>query len=175
MRKTVLIAFTDAELEAAAVRGVSEAFGASVYYYPVGRPSDFLDVLAGRTGYPEPDAVILCLHGEEGAFLMPGLAEDVYQPDEPRGLVGPELIRKALGIRNGVVISTACTTGREETAAAFRERGNIYAGPSDYVEGTAALMFAVRFLYEFLAKGTDPGGAGKLAAPSAKSGSVPLT
>ena len=58
MRKTVLIAFTDAELEAAAVRGVSEAFGASVYYYPIGRPSDFLDVLAARTGFPEPDAVV---------------------------------------------------------------------------------------------------------------------
>ena len=164
MHKTVLIAFTDAELEAAAVRGVSEAFGASVYYYPIGRPSDFLDVLAARTGFPEPDAVILCLHGEEGAFLMPGLAEDVYGPEEPRGPIGPELIRKNLGIRNGVIVSTACTTGMEETAAAFREKGNFYAGPSGYAEGTAALMFAVRFLYEFLAKGTDPGCAVKTAA-----------
>ena len=49
MRKTVLIAFTDADLEAAAVRGAAEAFGASVYYYPVGRPSDFLAVLLRRS------------------------------------------------------------------------------------------------------------------------------
>ena len=54
MRRTVLIAFTDAALEAAAVRGAAEAFGASVYYYPIGRPDDFLRLLAGETGAAAP-------------------------------------------------------------------------------------------------------------------------
>ena len=164
MRKTVLIAFADAALEAAAVRGAAEAFGASVYYYPIGRPSDFLAVLAGHTGFPPADVTVLCMHGEGGAFLMPVLGEDVYEPGEPRGPVGPDLIRKALRLEKTVFLSTACTTGREETAAAFRECGNVYAAPSGYAEGSAALMFAVRFLYEVLAKGTDPRRAVKVAA-----------
>lgn len=156
MRKTVLIAFTDADLEAAAVRGAAEAFGASVYYYPVGRPSDFLAVLAGNTGFPPADVTVLCMHGEDGAFLMPVLGEDVYESDEPRGPVGPDLIRKSICLEHTTLLSTACTTGREATAAAFRERGNVFAAPSGYAEGSAALMFAVRFLYEYLAKGADP-------------------
>ena len=164
MRKTVLIAFTDAALEAAAVRGAAEAFGASVYYYPVGRPSDFLAVLAGNTGFPPADVTVLSMHGDDGAFLMPILGEDVYEPEEPRGPVGPDLIRKKLRLENTVILSTACTTGREETAAAFRERGNVYAAPSGYAEGSAALMFVVRFLYEYLAKGADLRRAVKYAA-----------
>lgn len=156
MRKTVLIAFADAALEAATVRGAAEALGASVYYYPIGRPSDFLAVLSGNTGFPPADVTILCMHGEDGAFLMPALAEEVYEPDEPRGPVGPDLIRKALRTGNTVLLSTACTTGREDTAAAFRERGIVYAAPSGYAEGSAALLFAVRFLYEYLAKGAAP-------------------
>jgi hypothetical protein len=97
-------------------------------------------------------------------FLMPVLGEDVYEPGEPRGPVGPDLIRKALRLEKTVFLSTACTTGREETAAAFRERGNVCAAPSGYPEGSAALMFAVRFLYEILAKGADPRRAVKVAA-----------
>ncbi len=164
MRKTVLIAFTDAELEAAAVRGVSEAFGASVYYYPVGRPADFLDVLAARTGFPETDAVIFSCHGEDGAFLMPELGEDVYFPDEPHGPVGPDLIREHLNLTDRILLSTACTTGWEGTAEVFREKGNFYAGPADTVEGSAALMFVLRFLYEWIAKDAVPGTAAMLAA-----------
>ena len=164
MRRTVLIAFTDAALEAAAVRGAAEAFGASVYYYPIGRPDDFLRVLSGGTGFPPADATVLCMHGEDGAFLMPVLGEDVYFRNEPRGAVGPALIRETLRLENTVILSTACTTGRKETAAVFRERGNVYAAPSGYAEGSAALLFAVRFLYEFLAKGTDPRTGAALAA-----------
>ena len=164
MRKTVLIAFTDAALEAAAVRGAAETFGASVYYYPVGRPLDFLAVLTGDTGFPPADVTVLSMHGDDGAFLMPPLGEDVYEPEEPRGPVGPDIIRKALRLEDTVLLSTACTTGREDTAAIFRERGNVWAAPSGYAEGSAALMFVVRFLYEYLAKGTDPRRAVKYAA-----------
>ena len=164
MRRTVLIAFTDAALEAAAVRGAAEVFGASVYYYPVGRPDDFLRLLAGETGFPRADATVFCMHGEDGAFLMPVLGEDVYFADEPRGAIGPALIRDVLRLEDTVILSTACTTGAEETAAVFRGRGNVYAAPTGYVEGSAALMFAVRFLYEFLAAGTDPRTAAALAA-----------
>ena len=164
MRKTILIAFTDAELEAAAIRAAAESFGATVFFYPVGRPADFLAVLAGEAGFPEPDAVILSFHGEDGAFLMPALGEDVYFPDEPRGPVGPDLIRSSLKLENRIVLSTACTTGRKETADAFRARGNFYAGPVGYAEGSAALMFVLRFLYEWIAKDADPRTSARCAA-----------
>ena len=164
MRKTVLIAFADTGLEAEAIRAAAESFGASVFFYPVGRPADFLAVLAGETGFPVPDAVILSCRGEDGAFLLPPLGEDVYLPNEPRGGVGVSLIRGALMLQNRVILSTACTTGREETADAFRTRGNFYAGPADYVEGPTALMFVLRFLYEWIAKDADPGTAAALAS-----------
>ena len=164
MRKTVLIAFAGTELEAAAIRAAAESFGASVFFYPIGRPADFLSVLTGTTGFPEPDAVIFSFHGENGACLMPELGEDVYFPDEPRGPVGPDLIREHMRLKDRILLSTACTTGREKTAEAFREKGNFYAGPSGYVEGTAALMFVLRFLYEWIAKNADPGTAAELAA-----------
>ena len=76
------------------------------------------------------------------------------------------MIREHLRLRNTVVLSTACETGREETAAAFREKGNFYIAPREGVEGSAALMFAVRFLYEFLAKGAAPEEAARKAASS---------
>lgn len=164
MRKTILVAFSDAELEAAAIRAAAESFGASVFFCPAGRPADFLSVLAGTTGFPEPDAVIFSFHGEDGAFLMPPLGEEVYFPEEPRGPVGLDLIREHLNLTDRIVLSTACTTGREKTAEVFREKGNFYAGPADYVEGSAALMFVLRFLYEWVAKDADPGEAAELAA-----------
>ena len=164
MRPTVLIAFADTGGEAGAIRAAAEWFGASVFWFPVGRPLDFLDVLGGKTGYPDADMTVLSFHGEDGAFLMPELGEEIYREDEPRGPVGAELIRSRLRLTDTVVLSTACGTGSAETAAAFRERGNYYAAPSEEVEGAAALMFAVRFLYERLAKGASPEEAGRLAA-----------
>ena len=153
MRPSVLIAFTDTGGEAPAVRAAAECFGANVFYYPIGRPADFLAVLEGKTGFPRPDIVVLSLHGEDGAFLMPELADWIYLPGEPRGAVGPEIVREHLAPGGPAVLSTACATGGEEMAAAFREKGVFYAAPAEEVEGSAALMFAVRFLYELLARG----------------------
>ena len=164
MRPKILIAFADTGGEAGAIRAAAEWFGASVFWFPVGRPADFLAVLEGNTGYPAADVTVLSFHGEEGAFLMPELGEDVYFRGEPRGPVGADLVRAHLGLTGTVVLSTACGTGSEDTAAAFREKGNYYAAPAKEVEGSAALMFAVRFLYELLAKGASPEEAGNLAA-----------
>ena len=52
MRPSVLVAFADTGGEAGAIRAAAEWFGANVYYFPVGRPADFLAVLASSdAGY----------------------------------------------------------------------------------------------------------------------------
>ncbi|MBO7405672.1 MAG: delta-aminolevulinic acid dehydratase, partial [Clostridia bacterium] len=131
---------------------------------PVGRPKHFLDALAGKSGFPDPDAVILCGHGDGGAFLMPPLAEEIYEPDEPRGPLGPDELRGRIALRDKIIVSTGCDTGYEETAAVFAEAGNLYAAPVDSPEATAAYFWTVRFFYGLLCGGMDPVSAAEAAS-----------
>lgn len=148
----IVIACMGDSLEALTLRQSLELFGAEVSLRLIGRPNDLLEVLEGDS---PADALILCGHGDGGAFLLPELGEEVYLPDEPRSLLKPDSIRAHLRRRNTLIVSTACTTGDPETADAFvsPENGNLYIAPADYVEGTAAYFFTVRLFYEMLCLG----------------------
>lgn len=143
----IVIACLGDSLEALTLRQSLELFGAQVSLRLIGRPNDLLDVLAGDS---PADARILCGHGDEGNFLLPELGEEVYLPGEPKGPLTPEEIRAHLGLSHTLIVSTACTTGYPQTAAAFAQNGNTYIAPADYVEGTAAYFFVVRLFYEML-------------------------
>ncbi len=152
----VLIVMTGVDFEAFGLRTSLELFGARVFLVPVGRPKHFLDALAGKSGFPDPDAVILCGHGDGGAFLMPALADWLYARDEPRGPIGPDELRGKIAFRDRIIVSTGCDTGREETADVFASAGNFYAAPADSPEGSAAYFWTVRFFYGLLCGGADP-------------------
>ncbi|MBQ2545291.1 MAG: delta-aminolevulinic acid dehydratase [Clostridia bacterium] len=160
----ILIVMTGVDFEAFGLRTSLELFGARVYLLPVGRPKHFLDALAGRSGFPEPDAVILCGHGDRGAFLMPDLAESIYLPDEPRGPLGPDELRGRIALRDKIIVSTGCDTGYPETLAVFAESGNFYAAPSDSPEGGAAYFWTVRFFYGLLCMGLGAADAAREAS-----------
>ena len=146
---TVLMAVFGCDSESQAIRAALEWFGATVIRKGIGRPNDFLDVFAGRN-LIDPDYVVLVGHGDDGGFCMDELGESVYLPGEPRGNITAEHITGRVGLRNTVVISTACATGRNSIATALAVNGNSYIAPEDYPEGNSDLFFVIRFFYELI-------------------------
>lgn len=142
---TVLIAVLEnSDGEANAIRQVLESFGVFVMAKYIGRPKDFMDILAGDIPVV-PDYLIISGHGEGGGFQMPVLGREVYCQDEPRGAFGVSEIQKYLKIQNITILSTACTTGCPQTAEVLAGNHNRYLAPDGYIEGDSALFFVVRF------------------------------
>ncbi|MGW6163285.1 delta-aminolevulinic acid dehydratase, partial [Bacillus altitudinis] len=101
--RITLAAGPNSELESFALRAALENFGAKVDMHWIGRPNDLINVLSGRNR-GETDFILLSFHGEEGAFLMPELGEDVYEEGEPRGAAfGADDIKRYASL-NGVHI-----------------------------------------------------------------------
>lgn len=137
------------ELETEALRCTLEYFGLRVIAYWLGRPQDFMSILSGEDLYPDIEVLVLNFHGDEGAFIMPELGEDVYEESEPRGNFGPQHIKQFANLPGKVVLANGCSLGSEQLALAFLESGcQTYIGPDDYPDGNTALMFAIRFFYE---------------------------
>lgn len=141
----------NSELESFALRAAFENFGAQVDMHWIGRPNDLIDVLSGRNRR-ETDYFLLSFHGEEGAFLMPELGEDVYEDGEPRGVIfGADEIKRYASLKGVHVISTGCTLGEKKLAEAFLEAGALsYTAPDDYIDGDAAFIFVLTMLYELM-------------------------
>ncbi|BFH66857.1 hypothetical protein J27TS7_40420 [Paenibacillus dendritiformis] len=146
-----LVCGPDCDMDTQAIRAALEYFGARVFTYWIGRPSDFNAVLSGEDLYPGIDLIILNFHGDEGHFCMPELGEDVYEEHEPRGDYGPEEIRRYARLDHHIVIGNGCSLGDPALAQAFLDAGcTMYIGPDDYPEGTSALMFVLRLAYEMI-------------------------
>ncbi|MGN1345229.1 MAG: hypothetical protein ACI4V1_00465 [Eubacteriales bacterium] len=146
---TILIAVAGCDTEAFALRAALESFGASVLIQYLGRPDDFLNLLRGHVPFT-PDVLLFCGHGEDGEFLMPELAPELYRDGEPHRISARD-VRANLRLSPALCISTACTTGTLAMAAAFTEHGTAYLAPRDYIEGSAALFFVIHLFYLHLA------------------------
>ena len=159
---TVLIAVIgNTGNEPEAVRQSLEAFGYTVLTKYIGRPNDFVDVLAGYLPL-DPDYIILSCHGENGEIIMPELGESVYTKDEPRGNFTAEHIRDHLRLTGKVIVNLGCTTGESDLAGAF-SASNTYISPADYIDGRAALFFTIRLFYEIAQNGRSVSDAYKIA------------
>ncbi|MGM1046676.1 MAG: delta-aminolevulinic acid dehydratase [Bacillota bacterium] len=146
-----LVVGPDCDLDSQAIRNTLEYFGARVFTYWIGRPSDFMDVLSGNDLYSDTDMIVLNFHGDEDGFIMPELGEDVYEADEPRGNFGPDDVRTFARLDGKIVIGNGCMLGAPTLAQAFLERGcKTYIGPDDYPDGNSALMYVYRFFYEVI-------------------------
>lgn len=146
-----LVCGPDCDMDTNAIRSTLEYFGARVFTYWIGRPSDFMTVLSGEDLYPETNVIVLNFHGDEGKFVMPELEESIYEEKEPRGDFGPNEIKRFTRLEGKVVIGNGCTLGSPELAEAFLNGGcSQYIGPNDDPYGNAALMFVLRFFYELI-------------------------
>lgn len=151
MKNVLIVVIGNTGSEAEAVRQSLESFGYFVAVKYIGRPNDFVSVLNGDLIF-EPDAIILSCHGEEGEILMPLLGENVYEPNEPRGNMSASDIDKYLKLQDKLILNLGCTTGETAIAKAFSKQ-NTYIAPDDYIEGNAALYFAISLFYELSKEG----------------------
>ncbi|MFP4977546.1 delta-aminolevulinic acid dehydratase [Paenibacillus sp. CN-4] len=155
-RNIALVCGPDCELETQALRAALEYFGARTVTYYIGRPNDLTAVLSGEALYGKTDLFILCVHGEDGRLLLPELAEDVYEPGEPKGAFGADEVRRYARLDGAAVIANGCTLGDPRLAAAFMEAGcGAYIGPADYPDGSSALLFLIQLLYEVIGQGRE--------------------
>ena len=161
MKKVLIVVIGNTGSEAEALRQSLEAFGYFVAIEYIGRPNDFVSVLNGELIF-EPDAIILSCHGEEGEMMMPLLGENVYVPDEPRGNMSASDIDKYLKLQGKQILNLGCTTGETAMAKAFSKQ-NTYIAPIDYIEGSAALYFAISLFYEMSKDGAQLEDAFKVA------------
>lgn len=153
MKNVLIVVIGDVGLEAEAVRQSLEAFGYFVATKYIGRPNDFLSVLKGELIF-EPDCIILSCHGEAGEIIMPLLGDSVYEPNEPRGNMSASDIDKYLKLQGKLVLNLGCTTGETAIAKVFSKQ-NTYIAPDDYIEGNAALYFAISLFYEMSKDGAQ--------------------
>jgi len=148
------------------MRQTLEVFGFFVATKYVARPKDMIDILENNIPFPWDYLIISC-HGENGAILMPLLAESIYEPDEPRGNFSAAEIERYCKLSGKTVLNLGCTTGQENIAGVFAKQ-NQYIAPTDYVAGNSALYFAVRFFYEIAQNGRTVHDAWKLASNADK-------
>lgn len=161
MKTVLIVAFGDTGNEPEALRQTLEAFGFFVVTKYIGRPSDLTDTLSGQLPL-EPDFLVLSCHGENGSILMPVLGESVYREDEPRGPFSADEVARYLRLSGKVILNLGCSTGLSPLSDAFA-RDNTYIAPTDDVEGSSALMFAIRFFYELARNGRSIPDACRLA------------
>ncbi|AWB43887.1 delta-aminolevulinic acid dehydratase [Paenibacillus sp. CAA11] len=146
-----LVCGPDCGMETQAVRAALECFGARVVTYWVGRPEHLMNILSGKDLYPDTSILIFDFHGEDGQFIMPELGEDIYYDYEPRKNFGPAEIKQFARLDGKIILANGCTLGAPETAEAFLQGGcSTFIGPGDYPDGNAALLFAIRLMYEII-------------------------
>ena len=163
----VLIAAVDGTgNEPEALRQMLEGFGFFVATKYVARPRDMIAVLEDQLPF-HADFLIISCHGENGAILMPQLAEHIYESDEPRGNFTASEIDRYCKLSGKTILNLGCTTGQENIAGIFA-KNNQYIAPLDYVAGNSALYFAVRFFYEIAQNGHTVHDAWKQAAKTDK-------
>lgn len=150
LKKVALLHTDDVGNEFEAIRQTLEYFGYEIFRKAIGRPADFVDVISGKNElWGQIPIWVLSIHGEEGKFVMPVLGKGVYQTEEPRSNIGPDFIREHGQFSGQLILTTGCSLGSSLMSRAFIERGtNNFIGPSDYIEGNAALLFIHHFFYQ---------------------------
>ncbi len=151
MKNILIINLWDTGNEAEALRQTLEYMNFFVGIKNIGRPEDFIKVLAGEIPY-DPDCIIISCHGDNGKIIMPVLDESIYFKDEPRGDFSSEEITQFLNISGKTIVNLGCTTGRSDIAVAFSATTNTYIAPCDYIEGNAALFFTIKLFYKLTSK-----------------------
>jgi len=149
-KNILIIAMGDVGNEPEALRQVLENFGYFVMMHYIGRPNDFRKVLRGEFPF-QADCIVISCHGEDGAFEIPVLGQQVYEQDEIRGNYAAADVASELQLKDKLIISLGCTTGQEEMCRVLGKE-NLYIAPVDYIQGDSALFFVTRLFYELKRK-----------------------
>lgn len=136
----VVVSYSD--LEAVALRSILEYFNYRVEIHWIGSRPQFLEVLKGNI--PTNHYFVLSCHGDEKGIIVPD--------QEP---VSTEDLSKIVQLPGRIVVNLGCLTGTEPITKAFLEGGcEAYIAPVNFIEGNAALLFAIHLFYFLAAKRT---------------------
>lgn len=137
----------DSGQQAAAIRSCLEDMSVRVNFFPVGLADHVVNVLAGKE-HQSPFIILAC-HGDSGAILLPGLAEEIARFQKYVDRLGPNEIRQFGSIDGATVISTGCETGTDELASAFLDVGaKSYIAPTGAPFGYASTLVPILLFYE---------------------------
>jgi hypothetical protein len=133
--KVALVALEDIG-EALLLRALLENLGADVHLRPIGKPSDFTK--AFNSFGSGADLALISAHGDRGGFIFPEMAPGVDTLVPPGDRLDAALLAEHVRSVPAIVVSTACNTGTDAFAQAFRSAGaHTYIAPADYPEGAA--------------------------------------
>lgn len=124
--------------EATVLRSLSEAFSYHTEIHWVGSRAEAIALLNGEI--PTYEDIILSCHGDEangGVILC---------PDEPP--ITPADIQQVRGLRGKTILNLGCAAATEPLVQAFMSaRVRAYTAANGYVDGNAALFFALHYIY----------------------------
>ena len=147
MKRHIHILDLEPSLESQALRTAMEYWGAQVSITYVGNSTDIVDSLREIAA----DLTVITGHGDEKGFVLPELDETLHKDELLLGRMGKNQILEPIQVKCPVLLSLACKTGIEDIAKAFLSSGaKTYVGPKGYMEANDVLMFALKFLYEYI-------------------------
>lgn len=151
--KAVDIIVLDTGCEAPAIREALEGFNIQTRMHYIGNVKHLISLLRSHD-YLHKTIIISC-HGEQGRMVLPELAQELERSmPYKRRLTSSDLL-EFLNLKGHTVINTGCGLGHDEFAASFLAKGSKnYIGATDYIEGSAGLMFVIAFCYFYFSEGT---------------------
>ena len=150
-RKPVSIAAYGDAHEAHCIRGLLENLGAAVSMHLLGTPSDLFVVL--EQGESAPPFLIISGHGDENGFVFGEFGPEIDTSALVSGSLPAAAINGHVNLPGKVIVSTACSTGTPEFAAAFTKGGaRAYIAPINDPDGPDALLFVHHFFHQCLAR-----------------------
>jgi hypothetical protein len=136
-----------------AIRSAAEWWGAFVTMTWVGNSGQVVDYLSAQ---PDHDLIIFSSHGDEHGLLLPKLADEIIDRYPYNEVIRPEDFAQFLHLNGNAVINLSCMGGMQQLAEVFLANGaQYYIGPVDYPNGSAALMYVLDFLYNYIHKGQN--------------------
>ncbi len=133
--------------EAHAIRLAAECWDVTVTATWIGNSQQIVDYFAAC---PQHDLIIISGHGDERGLLLPELAVEIQHCYPHNDVIRAADFRTFLRLDGAIVISLACMGGSPALADAFLDCGaRAYIGPTDYPTGSAALMYALDFIYTY--------------------------
>ncbi len=129
-----------------AVRTGLERFGIRTRRTHVGQARH---LLAALTEHSDAEYLLMLCHGDEGAIVLPELAEEVEQYQPFHGRITPDDLRGFARLDGRVVIATGCETGHSDLAQAFLDAGAAaYIAPTGAPFGYASYFAPISLFYD---------------------------
>lgn len=162
MFKTVHILAIESGNEAHALRAILECWNINVSITWVGNSDQLVDYFSFQAHH---DLIIISGHGNQDSLFLPPLAPDIANEYQYQDRITIANFSHFLQLQQNTVLNLSCNGGSTSFAEVFLNKGaRAYIGAKDAVDGGAALMYAIEWLYAIIISGLSVLEAHQLAA-----------